>query len=438
VRKSLFLIAVAGALTLAGCSANSVGSVISGTDPGLAGGVKPHVLQNDKAPINWTQFSDPGSGFSNTYAFMVGPDKNMYTGNGSGGIMQITMVGKTKLIPMVYVCSGGNNCNFTPGYAATLGHDSKIYMGGTNYDYNHSLYIIGVGSTSGSLTVHDIASGDYIGNAGLLLGTDNNVWFLEQKHIAKITTGGTITEFAYPSGATSNSYGGLTNGPDGNIWFTEYNNSIVGNINPSTHTIHEYLVSGCNPAGIVTGSDKNLYFYCNGYIGQITTAGALTGKFYLAFGISYFPQALSIGPDGNIWFADANGNYISEFNVSTLSITTYIPPYTTGTMYQIVLGPDGNYWGAESDNKIDVYIIKVLVVTPQSVSFTGIGQMANLTVTEPGTSSWTASSVSPGVCSVAQGNKAYIFVVTAAGLGNTKITIKDAIGNSFVVPCKVT
>jgi hypothetical protein len=403
--------------------------------PGGAGVVNPHVVQTGKLPINWTQFNDPASGFGIAWTVAVGSDKNIYFGNNQGGLTQVQMSGKTKNIPMTYVCSGSSNCNFAPGYSMTVGADKKFYMLGNNFDYNNNLYVMGVASTTGSLTVHDIKSGDLGSEGGLTLGPDGNVWFIEQKHVANITTGGHITEFAYPSGATSNSFGGITTGPDGNVWFTEYNNNIIAKIVPSTGAITEFSLTSqglsCSPSSIIS-ANGGLFFVCNGsYVGEMTTSG--TAKiFYDAFGVSYFPQTLQMGADGNPWFADGNGAYISEFNLANPSFTIYVPPYSTGTVYQSVLGPDGNFWGQESDNKIDVYIPNPLTVSPATLSM-HVGDVKNLTVTENGTASWTAVSSSPGVASVVQGGHANTFVVTANGLGKTKITIKDAVGNSFVV-----
>jgi len=428
--------ALVAALTIAGCSGtHSVASL-----PG-AHGVQNHVVQNGKQPINWTQFNDP-SGFGPGYSVVVGSDKNVYFGNNQGGLLQVQMTGKTKFIPLTYTCNTGSQCNFTPGYGSTVGKDKNFYFGGTNFDGMNQKYVIGVATTKGATTVHDLPSGDNISSGGLTLGPDGNVWFIEQAHIGKITTTGTVSEFAYPSGAGSNSQGDITAGPDGNLWFTEYNSNIVGNINPTTKAIKEFNLSsqglGCNPSSIITGGDGNLYFVCSGqYLAQMTTAG-VAKVYFDAFGISYFSQALQLGPDGNVWFATGNGAYITSFNSAAIAFTTYVPPYSSGTVYQVVLGPDKNFWGQQNDNKIDVFIPNPLTVSPSSVTFTATGQAQNLTVTENGTSAWTATSASPGVCSVAQGNKANIFVLTANGLGSTKVTVKDAVSNSFVVTCKVT
>lgn len=292
------------------------------------------------------------------------------------------------------------------------------------------------------LPVREIPSGDYVQNGGFSVGPDNNVWFTEQKHVARITPAGVITEFTYPSAATSNTDGATAAGPDGNVWFTEYQNGKVGKINPTSHVITEYDVSAtpnfcANPAQIVAGPDGNMYFECAyTYLGQITTAG-VAQRFYDAYGTSYVAQGLIKGPDGNPWFADQNGDFIGEFNPSDQSFKTYVPPYTGGTIYNLAIGPDGNIWAHENIAHTDVFIIHTLVVTPNKLTFTATGQTAFLTVTEPGTTAWTATSVSPGVCSVAQSSPANKFKVTAAGLGTTSITIKDTIGNYFVIPCHV-
>lgn len=405
------------------------------------GPVQNHVLQNGKAPINWTQFADPLQGFGINNSVFIGSDKNVYFGNTQGGLLQVQMTGKMKLITVQYTCSGSTKCNFTTGLGGTVGKDKNFYFGGTNFDSDTSKYVIGVVKTTGSATTHDIPSGDYSGNGGFSLGPDGNVWYTEQAHIAKINTAGTIAEFAYPSGATGNGLGSTTSGPDGNVWFTEYNNNIIGNINPTTKAITEFSLAAqglsCNPSSIINGGDGNLYFVCGGQaLGQITTAG-VAKVWQAGFGVSYYPQSLQLGADGNIWFASASGAYINEFNPSVLAFTTYIPPYTSGTVYQIALGPDKNFWGQESDGKTDVFITLPLTVSPSSLNFSGTGQTSNLNVSEPNTPSWTATSTSPGVCSVAPGNKASVFVVTAAGVGTTKITVKDNVGNSFVVSCKV-
>jgi streptogramin lyase len=445
MRPSLSHAAIVAALfALAGCGGGSsnrsalppVGDLSSARSIGDA----PDVAQTGKTPINWTQFAGPASGYSVQYAVTVGADKNLWYANGQGGLLQVQMSGKQKLVPLTYVYSGTSSENFDSGYGIAVGKDNNFYMTGSNYHNATSLYTVGVATTAGKLTIYDIPSGDSGGQGGLTLGPDGNVWFIEQKHIASITTGGKITEYQYPSEATSNSYGDVTTGSDGNVWFTEYNNGIVGKIVPSTGKITEYTLSAqsisCSPEDITSASDGKLYISCGNGLLQMSTAGV--GKLYsYPYDVSYIAEGLIKGPDGNPWFADSNGSYISEFDPYNQSFTTYYPPYTGGTVYTLALGPDGNIWSLENDNKIDVYIVNTLVASPASFAFTATGQKASMTITEPSTSKWTATSVSTGVCSVAQGSSPDVFTVTANGGGKTTITVKDAIGNSLTVPCSV-
>lgn len=58
----------------------------------------------------------------------------------------------------------------------------------------------------------------YVQPNSLLAASDGNIWFSQQatQSVVRLTPGGTLTEFAIPSGFGWN----LTTGPDGNIWFT--------------------------------------------------------------------------------------------------------------------------------------------------------------------------------------------------------------------------
>lgn len=85
--------------------------------------------------------------------------------------------------------------------------------------------------------------------------------------IGKITTGGTIAEFAIPTSGS----GGISAGPDNNVWFVETYGSKIGKIT-AAGTIVEY---------------------------SIPTAGAGAAR-------------IAAGPDANLWFADETGNRIGK------------------------------------------------------------------------------------------------------------------------------
>jgi streptogramin lyase len=63
------------------------------------------------------------------------------------------------------------------------------------------------------------------------------------------------------------------------------------------------------------------------------------------------PEGLVAGPDGNMWFAETQGNKIAKINPSAGTITEYNIPLNTSTNppstslpRDVVVGPDGNLW----------------------------------------------------------------------------------------------
>jgi virginiamycin B lyase len=115
--------------------------------------------------------------------------------------------------------------------------------------------------------------------AGIVVGPDGALWFAETfgvgqptgaagGRVGRITTAGVISEFPTPSGDFPND---ITAGPDGALWFTE--------------SVSPFL-------GANLGSDA---------IGRIMPAGAIA-EFPLASSAQTYPDAITTGPDGNLWF----------------------------------------------------------------------------------------------------------------------------------------
>ncbi len=431
------LVASVALLALAGCGPGQ-----SLTPPLVGAGAEtsslaPRVVQRGTVPIMWTQFSPPAA-FTTNESVVAGPDRNMWFGNAGpvGGLLRVTMAGAMTLFPLHYACGQATPCVFQSGYGMAVGSDGKIYLGGSNHNYADNKNTIGVVTTAGKLTVYELPSGDEIFNNALILGPDHNIWFGEVSHIGKITPAGKITEYALP--ANSGYFSGLAAGADGNVWFAR---GTLGKIVPSTGRVTLYPAVTGGPA-IAPGSGGDLYVSSGqGFsLLQVTTAGRAVGLSPTdPYGISNVPAGIIRGPDGNPWFASGGkAPSIGEFNPIDDSLTNYVPPFFTGTngeVFELALGPDGNIWAPEFyTNKIDVYIIKTLVVSPRSVTLP-VGGSATLTVKEPGTSKWTAFSAAPKTCSVAVTKAADAFVVKATGAGKTSITIEDAIGNSTAIPC---
>ncbi len=117
-------------------------------------------------------------------------------------------------------------------------------------------------------------------------------------------------------------------------------------------TIAEFVIPapGSYPLGITAGPDGSVWFAeANGNkIGRISPAGTLT-----EFGIptpSSSPFGITAAPDGNVWFTEsnlgANGNKIGRITPAGV-ITEFMVPNQSGGPHGITLGPDGALWFTE-------------------------------------------------------------------------------------------
>jgi len=405
------------AFSIAGCGA--MRSLVPSSSP-AASGLGPDVIQTGKKPVDWTQFTPPIA--QNRYfGIVAGPDGNMwFTEEVTGDLNRITMQGAVKSF---------NISSDAPNYLA-VGRDKKFYVTVTTFPGK----ILQV-TKAGVVQTFDVPSLE-TSLGGIAEGPDGNAWFTNNDHIAQVTTKGVITEF--PFSTRDAGPGGVTPGPDGNVWFTEETANKIGNINPRSHAIHEIsLTQTCDPASIVTGSDGNLWIDCGTSIARVTMAGALT-LVANPDGFAQSHEELASGPDGQVWIATGRtGGVIDAVNPATLALTSFSAPFAGDFCEAIAAGPDKNLWvTTQASGHIDVHILQVLSVRPAAVSFSATGQAKTLTVAEPNTNAWTALSKDTTIATVAQGGSSNTFVLTAAGVGTTRVTVKDAIGNSFGV--KVT
>jgi streptogramin lyase len=418
MRRSLATLGIC--FFIAGCSIHGATSTPSG--PAMT---RPQAVQKGGG-AQFVQFNSHSLGNINS-AIVSGPDGNLwFLDEGAGGLVRMSMGGSTKEFSL---------SNFLGSYAVSMavGADDKFYI------LNESTSVTRV-TTSGSATAFPIPSGDNTAIDGLALGPDGNVWFAEFSHIAKITPTGKITEFSYPSGI--NQYGGVTAGSDGNIWFAQSTQNAIGRITPSgTITMFPISVT-CLPAAVVLAKDNNLWFACltsRPLVGRITPGGTITTyPIGGVFNSNETEQFGARGPDGEPWFASGNDNTVFRINTANQTATTFNPPLGSGERPD-ALSParDGNIWiDTVGGGHIDVLVFNPMKVTPTKLTFTMTGQMTSVTLSEHGTSSWTATSSNTAVATVAQGNKNNVFNVTSVGVGSCKINIADANGNSVNV--KVT
>jgi streptogramin lyase len=298
---------------------------------------------------------------------------------------------------------------------------------------------------------HDIAS-----------GSDGNLWFTDQgttPAIGRITPSGHITKFS----ATLNA-GSLPNaiapGPDGNVWFTVVGPSpAIGRITPSGQ-ITEFPLSTGLPDSITSGPDGNLWFTdggCSSYlsfhgnasgpcgIGRITPSGQITELPTTTAGFPEsangmpdgFPDAITSGPDGNVWFTDGScsqgisfpvgmGNAACE--IGRITPSDQITEFPVGATYPdaIAAGPDGNLWFTDSmtvTNGSEPVSIGRITPSGQVTKFSaGLGAHS-----VPGPAVGVPEMNQPGPHGITSGSDGNMWFIDVGTLSIARITPSDRI-----------
>ncbi len=117
--------------------------------------------------------------------------------------------------------------------------------------------------------------------------------------------------------------------------------------------IEEYPLptSNISPCCITVGPDGGLWFTeaenafgGSNNIGRITTAGVITEYPVPTFNSS--PGGITAGPDGALWFTEYNGNNIGRITTAGV-VTEYPAPKLNSGLDGITAGPDGALWFTE-------------------------------------------------------------------------------------------
>jgi uncharacterized repeat protein (TIGR01451 family) len=183
---------------------------------------------------------------------------------------------------------------------------------------------------------------------GLTAGPDGNLWYTQYSGdvIGRVTTAGVITEFAVPSTSTD---WGIHAGFDGALWFRERDSGKMGRSTVSG-SITEFPANtgqGLFPGDVTLGPDGNIWFASgNSYVGIMTPAGV----------VSYVTtpgqtNGITRGPDGNIWATDDRGE-LERITPVTHVVTSFVVPGASGFLDGITTGPDGNLWFADGFNNL--------------------------------------------------------------------------------------
>lgn len=260
----------------------------------------------------------------------AGPDGNMWFGDFfSASVSRITVGGAVTKFALP---SGSCAQELTAGPDGNVWFTEQAQLCANVTDQ------VGYVTPAGQVTEFPLASRPL--PEGITSGPDGNVWFTEPGHgqIAKITPSGSLTEYPINGGNDAAAY--ITAGPDGALWFTDTSTNSIGRITTAGVVTATYPTGHTSLGHITVGPDGNLWFTSgDGFIGRITTAGAIT-EFPAAS-----PNAITSGPDGNVWFTERSGS-----NVGRITPTGVVTQFATGSFdgWGIASGPDGNVWLSQS------------------------------------------------------------------------------------------
>ncbi len=347
----------------------------------------------------------------------LGSDGNVYfTEEFVGKVGQITTAGVIKEFPIPGNVRGGAIAAGDPGFL-----------------WFTDMAKIGRVTTAGAVTTFTIP-GSSRNSMGITKGPDGNMWFTDLAGaIGRITPAGAVKEFTIPT--ASSKPVGIAAGHDGNLWFTESGSSPskVGRIT-TAGVIKEFNLPtpGAVPGSIVAAPDGNLYvgYTGAGKLARVSTAGVVT-EFTTPSGSI---NALTIGPDNEVWISFHSSGVISEFNTSTHAFATSVavpngPVANKGL--SLVTGSDGDVWLGDSSNMIDVY--------EETIAAVGVRLNGEHSVTDPhyglilgyfnGTTSTTTQLVM-----LTAGEDVQFFNVDSMGTPHTVSFLGDATSTSAPWP----
>jgi virginiamycin B lyase len=209
------------------CGGTTAGPMTTGSD----GNVWYVVLQSPGNGHSYLSYVNPSTGTTST-GYTLDTFSNL-TGlaNGPDGRLWVTDAYYNRIV--AYPISGGTTGVYnTPDTFPTgiiSGPDGNLWF----MEWSSTKYITKV-TTSGSFTKYAQASSVY--PQYIAAGPDGAVWFVDvatgAPKIGRITSSGSVTEYAIPGGSGVNSLGGIALGPDNAMWFS------YGYFNGSTTTFN--------------------------------------------------------------------------------------------------------------------------------------------------------------------------------------------------------
>ena len=278
------------------------------------------------------------------YGITSGADGALWLEGRANVLARVTTDGTVSSYPIP------NSLWWAPG-SLTAGPDGAIWF--TEFRISKIARI----TADGAVTEYDIPAPA----GGIVTGPDGALWFSEGNNIGRLTTTGEVSEYRLPKPEWC--AGAMAAGADGTLWFVESSGcglvvngtTTVNSIGRITTdgTITEYALPGTSFQGvwcIVAGPDGAMWFseYYAGKIGRITAQGEVTEYPAPSASFGGGPTSIAAGPDGALWFTESN----DDFFLHTLgritsdgAITEYnVPVQNINYSAAITSGPDGALW----------------------------------------------------------------------------------------------
>jgi virginiamycin B lyase len=154
----------------------------------------------------------------------------------------------------------------------------------------------------------------------LVNGPDGARWFVDDTNpkIWRVSSAGAVTGVPIPRCAGCAYSGGSGTGnivaDDGALWNARPGNQPIGRIS-TTGQVHEFSVParlGGGPRWITVGPDDAIWFAIGAGIARMTTSGA----FCLPYQGADYANAITAGPDGNLWFTESPSDAVGRLTPS--------------------------------------------------------------------------------------------------------------------------
>jgi virginiamycin B lyase len=230
--------------------------------------------------------------------------------------------------------------------------------------------------TPSGAIINEYSVSGALGIEGPAVGSDGALWFadVQAEKFGRITTSGSITEYAGPTDAL---LGDIVPGANGTLWFAD--DVKIGVLSTVGSVLSEYQVPAPRSPDVLAFNpvDGRVWSVLEDStlrspaLYALTQSGQASGPFPLQdAGVSV--SDIKIDSVGNIWFTESNVGKIAEANTSGVIVHEYqITTASNAALDSIAFDSVGNVWYADGRR----YVVGKLVPSTGAVTEYAIPQL---------------------------------------------------------------